>query len=95
MHTWPHVTRKCEVQVQFLPVLLLLSLSEAGFDTDTLLYPISFKLSGFLHFKRRLSLQQDIVENAEVTRAVFLNNYFIYTIPQVICLILICPNANS
>lgn len=33
-----------------------LSLSSAGFDTSNLLYPISHKLSSFLHFKRRFIL---------------------------------------
>lgn len=54
-----------------------LSPSSAGFDTNNLLYPISLKLSGFLNFKRRPNLQQEVVEDVELTCAVFINNYFI------------------
>lgn len=60
-----------------------LSLSRAGFDINNLLYPISLQLSGFLHFKRP-SLQQEVVEDVQVTCAVFINNYFILSMLPVL-----------
>lgn len=72
-----------------------LSLSRVGLDTNNLLDPVSLKLSGFLHFKRRPSLQQEAVEDVQVPCAVFINNYFIPPVLPVLYYYAQTPTVKS